>query len=772
MKICSTKSKIDLPNIDLPNIDLPNIDLPNIDLPNIDLPNIDLPNINLPNINLSLYNMKTKETNKTRKIKYILSNLEKIKKVSKPFEKELEKKIGEKLLLANVQKDIIDDLQRASRPGKYLPEDDFYSFINDKWVREITTTEKQKYITQIDDFRLVQDKVYHELLGIVKEYIKTQSKLSVIMNNYYKSQVRGNTDNELRYRARESLHDIDSLLGEKKNIWKMLAMLNKNEIVSQSCPFALNLYPDDKQVDIFRCFINSPYTFSILDINVYFNDSDTKYKQNYKNHFFKYLENLFSHAFGKNHGFNVKDIFEVERKIIEATGCFFIKDDDIQSYNRVYTKDALEIYGFDWDQFSKELGFHRPPDFFITGNLDYLKCGTKLLKEEWNTASWRTYWIYCFIRQQAKWNRLGRENAYDFYGNFEKGQEKPMSSELQNVFSMSFAFNTFLTTSYIDKYANDRNIDYVKAMSEDLKTVFIRIIKKNKWLNPKGKEVAIKKLEKCQVIIGSPKILREDPLLDYSSTDAWGNILKINDWRCRQFISLEGDKIVDVPLIDWVNYPFKFMNTQAYIVNAYYTPAKNNIYIPLAYLQKPFIDLDERGVEYNLAFIGFTIAHELSHALDDEGRKYDENGILNNWWTPKDLETYNKIQKDIIKQYETVALRDGIEFDASIGIGEDLADISGLNICINYLRDFQLKNNDVLPIKALSFEAFFVYFAYQMKQKIEKKSLSSELKTNPHPLDKYRTNIPLSRIPAFRTIFSVKKGDKMYWHSTNRIWED
>ena len=125
-----------------------------------------------------------------------------------------------------------------------------------------------------------------------------------------------------------------------------------------------------------------------------------------------------------------------------------------------------------------------------------------------------------------------------------------------------------------------------------------------------------------------------------------------------------------------------------------------------------------------------------------------------------------------MKQYEAFALRDGIHFDATLSIGEDLADISGLNICIEYLRDFQLKNKDILPIQKLSFNMFFVYFAIQYKQQLSKKAINAQLKTNPHPLDKYRCNIPLSRIPIFRILYNVSKKDKMWWHSTNKIWEN
>ena len=86
-------------------------------------------------------------------------------------------------------------------------------------------------------------------------------------------------------------------------------------------------------------------------------------------------------------------------------------------------------------------------------------------------------------------------------------------------------------------------------------------------------------------------------------------------------------------------------------------------------------------------------------------------------------------------------------------------------------RTFDYKNQVYKTIKKLSFETLFMYIAYQWKSYVSKKSIPIELKINPHPLDKYRTNVPLSRIPLFRAIYSVKKGDKMWWHSTNRIWE-
>jgi putative endopeptidase len=678
----------------------------------------------------------------------------------------------------NLEKQIISDLKKAVNPKNIQPNEDFYSYINDRWISDYELTENQKYIVQIDDFRIVQDKVYRELIEIIEDYIKDspdkKSKKHKCIENAYNSFKGYNTRTEIRDYANTVLTYIDELSKDSKNVWELLAFFNRNEIISWGAPFVWTLNPDDKNPKIYKCYLESPQ-LSLIDVNLYFDDEedseeDTKYKKHYRNEFFKYLNVLFSIAFGDHHDFNVKDIFDVEFEILNAMACNLIKETDPDNYNIVSKEEAIKDFNFDWEQFCSQIGFKNIPSSFITSNVNYLLCGTKLLLEKWSTPKWRTFWIYLYIRQECRWDKPGWQNYFEFQGSFVKGQQKNVDQHIRPAFTMSYLFNTFLTNEYIKKYNNVQGINYVKTMAEDLKTVFIRIIKRNSWMQPETKKKALEKLKHFKLTVGSPELLREDPLLDYKEDDPWGNLLKMAQWRNLKAIELVNQHVIDIPVIDWSELPPKLIGTQAYIVNASYTPTENGIYIPLGYIQKPFVDLDERGLEYNLSRIGFTIAHEMSHALDDLGSKYDEFGKLNNWWTEKDQKEFKKIQDDVIKQYETFAKYDGIIFDAEPSIGEDLADISGLAICQEYLRDFQLKNEDILPIQSISFEEFFIYFAVQSRQKIGKKAILAQLKTNPHPLDKYRCNVPLSRTKVFRAIYNVKKGDKMWWHSTNSVW--
>ena len=676
----------------------------------------------------------------------------------------------------NLEKQIIANFKKAVNLNDVKPNQDYYSYINDRWLDETQISEEEKYIIQVDDFRLTQHKVYKELIQIIEDFISDpstkHSKQAKCIQTAYKSFLKYNTLEQTRNTAKQVVQLIELFL-QNDNPWELLALMNSSEIISWGSPFVWTLSPDDKNPTIYKCYLEPPQ-LSLIDFNIYFDeDTDTeedkKYKNKYKNRFFTYLNKMFDIALGENHGFNVKDVFDTEVEIINAMICTTATENDTH-YNLINTETSHKKYGFDWRQFCKNLGFKKVPNEFITSNLNYFLCGTKLLKEKWNSKPWKTYWIYLYIRQQCRWNEEGWLNYFNFEGDFVRGQEAEVDISVRPIFPMGFLFNTFLTNQYIKKYNNPQNVNYVKTMAEDLKTVFMRIIQRNNWMQEKTKKKALEKLKHFTLTVGSPELLQADPLLNYKIDEPWENLFKMSRWRLKMAIQLTNKKVIDIPVVDWSQTPLKFAGTQAYVVNASYTPSKNGIYIPLGYIQKPFVDLDQRGIEYNLSRIGFTIAHEMSHSLDNKGSKYDEFGVLNDWWSEKDKILFKKIQQDVIKQYEIFASYDKIKFDAESSIGESLADISALAICQEYLRDFQLKNNDILPIQSISFETFFIYFAIQQRQKISKKAILAQLKTNPHPLDKYRCNVPLSRSNVFRSLYNVKKGNKMWWHSTNSVW--
>ncbi len=663
--------------------------------------------------------------------------------------------------------------------SEITPNEDYYTYINYRWIQdtEVVSKKTRTYYTQIDDFRITQEKVYKDVIDLVKTYIKENrgSKKASLVNNVYQSMLNFTKD-----KMKIHIHHLDEryeyYVVKTQNMWGYLAEMNTNEIFSWACPISWSVRADIKNAEIYNNEINFPQ-LGLYDVDLYSTDNFGKdqeyisYKKNVVTKYLSYIRQIFDACFDKSrsHDFSATDVFKCEQEIIEAMGCYGIKNDSDDYYNVVKKGESLKLYGFDWETFAKELGFKDVPETFNCDSLNYLKCICKTLKEKWNSKQWKSYWYYIYLKQMIRFNKELRDISFDFNGKFLNGAEIDFPIELFPIFALSLTFNTLLTDLYVKKYKNERIISYTEVLGNDLLKVFKRIIKRNDWLDPSTKKYALLKLDKLKIHIAKIEQMREDPLLDYGN-DAWENILLITRWKTKKYIELHGKKVRDIPSIDWTQTPFKMIGKQTYVVNAYYIPTENTIYIPLAYLQKPFIDLDERGIEYNVSHIGFTLAHEMSHCLDDMGSKYDYNGNYKNWWTKNDVQQFDKIQKDIITQYEFVALRDGIKFDASIGVGEDIADISGLAICEEYLKDFQDNNNDIVPIRYISFEIFYIYFAVQQRQHLFKKALLAQLKTNPHPLDKYRTNVPLSRSKIFRNMFNVQKGDGMYWHDENTIW--
>ncbi len=248
----------------------------------------------------------------------------------------------------NLEKEIVSELKQAVNPKGVKPNDDFYSYINDRWITDYELSEKQEYIVQIDDFRIVQDKVYRELIQIIEDFIsnpKTKnSKKAICIKKAYTSFKGYNTPEQTTCLSNTIVEYIDKLRKNKENVWTKLGLMNRNEIISSGCPFVWSINPDDKNPKIYKCYLEPPQ-LSIIDIDVYFDDNKDdektiKYKNNYRKNFFTYLNNLFTIAFGENHGFNVKDVFDTEFEILNAMACDLIKETDDDDYNLISKHEA------------------------------------------------------------------------------------------------------------------------------------------------------------------------------------------------------------------------------------------------------------------------------------------------------------------------------------------------------------------------------------------------------------------------------------------------
>ena len=533
-----------------------------------------------------------------------------IEKTSKPFKKSL--------------------LKYLSYPEKIKLNDNFYNYVNQKL--KVNQKNVPTYIIQDDNFRIVQDKVYHQMIDIYKEYIKNAtSKEAINMKNLYESALSLNPIKASQSYINNIVRDIDELRKDKSNLWKFLGMVNKNCIVSTYSPVLFQVNIDKKNTTKYCCYIN-PQQFT-LDLAVF--TKDKTMNCGCKPRFIAYLNELFDTCLGKKHGINVENVFNCFEKIFFCFSGDEFSNNNPLGYNKVLKSESLEKYNFNWDELSTELGIKDTPDFFITPDLNYLKNISTLLSDEWHTEEWRPFWIYTYIRQVARYTQQWKELSVNYYLKFLEHSDS-YGPEVYSIKIVLKAFNKILSELYIQKQYNPTTFNYVINMATDLKKVFYKSIKENRWMDSKTRDYALKKIDNIRIVVGSNLTFADDSDINYRSNELWQNILDMSKMKYNAFLILIGENVINLLHIDWSLKHVQYSDTEVYMVNATYKPTTNSIYIPLAYIQRPFINLSGLGIEYNMAYFGFTLAHELSHSLDSNGSNYDIHGNLSNWWSDAD----------------------------------------------------------------------------------------------------------------------------------------
>jgi len=722
------------------------------------------------------------KNNKTKKNNKVNILTEKYKSVEDIIDETKDLSVDNKL-----NNNMIDGFELPNtKKGKYLVKNDYYNYINELWINKVSSDESQmKFLIKLDDFRITQYKVFEKLDNIIKDYInKNKNIVAMELKNFYHSTINFNSVMSSKNYLKGLVEEIDKLREDKNNLWKMLALIGKNEMLSLFGPFYWYLSPDKKNTNEYVNYID-PHNLAVFDSSVYKDKNYSalqkhKYMEDYKAKFLKYIKTLFHTTLPSDKLLNAEDVFDVSRTMYSFMDKFDKEPDQSPDfYNKISTEDALTKYKFNLAEFFRELGYksNNIPKFVIVSDLYYFKYCTEELLENWNSDKWRSYWIWIVSRYVTrftdKWNNI----FYEFYGKEAQGlYESIKKSQRQaSILLCTVGFNALLNNEYINTEYNENNVVYATNLANNFKNILTNKLSRNKWLSKSTKDYAILKVNKIKLNIGSKKIdgNYKDilPLLNFNPHEFLENYNKVLDWRHQLYIDGNIKLIKTINTYDFNSYPFKITNLPSYVVNAQYLLYNNSINISTAYLQDPFIELNYQGIMYNLAHIGFTVAHELSHSLDDIGSQYDANGNMDNWWSNKDRLKFEKIQDEIVKQYSLFAKYDGLKYDTYNTVGEDLADMVGLSICEEYLRDLSVANKYPYLITLLRFRMFYAYFAYQMKQSITKKGIKYETVRNPHALDKYRTNVTLSRSPFFKAIYDVKKGDKMYWNNKTGIWD-
>lgn len=314
---------------------------------------------------------------------------------------------------------------------------------------------------------------------------------------------------------------------------------------------------------------------------------------------------------------------------------------------------------------------------------------------------------------------------------------------------------------YVEKYFPPRNKEYMKDLVENLREALATHIRNLPWMGEATKEKALEKLRSLRVKIGYP-----DKWKDYSgisidpSKSYWENVFEAGKW----FIQDALDKLhKPVDKEEWHMYP--------QTVNAYYSPVNNEICFPAAILQPPYFNA-EADDALNYGAIGAIIGHEMTHGFDDQGRQFDKNGNLENWWTPDDEEKFKKLTQKLVDQFNKVEVAPGVYANGEFTLGENIADQGGLRVALTaYLSSLEgdgaAQEKDANGFTPL--QRFYLSYAGVWAGSIREEEKLVRTKSDPHSLAKNRVNVTLRNISEFLEAFGITEGEPMYRAEDERV---
>ena len=302
------------------------------------------------------------------------------------------------------------------------------------------------------------------------------------------------------------------------------------------------------------------------------------------------------------------------------------------------------------------------------------------------------------------------------------------------------------------------------GLVENLRRALGKHIINLEWMSDDTKLNAIKKLNAFTVKIGYPDKWEDystmviDPKLSY-----YENMHNVGMWHQAKELAKWG-KPVDKT--EWGMTP--------QTINAYYNPMANEIVFPAGILQAPFFDPEASDAE-NYGGIGVVIGHEMTHGFDDQGRNFDADGNMINWWTAEDAEAFAKMAQGLVDQFDAVEVLPGLNANGQYTLGENIADQGGLRIAMTAFLDAQKqKGVDITSEEAKidgydPLQVFYMNYANLWANNIRPEEMRSLTTGDVHSLGKNRVNVTLRNIAPFFKAFNIKEGDKMFRPEAERV---
>ena len=433
------------------------------------------------------------------------------------------------------------------------------------------------------------------------------------------------------------------------------------------------------------------------------------------------------------------------------------------NYNPMSKADFTKRYdAIDWTAYFEGMGIG-DFDTIIVGQPETLDAVNQLVKTE-PIETLRTYLAANYLASAAPYLSDDIYAAYfEFFGRQMSGQQEMRPRWKRAMSVPNGLLGEAVGEIYVSKYFPESDKQRMMQMVKNLQTALSQHIDALDWMSDATKAKAQEKLATFTVKIGYP-----DKWKDYSSLEIdpaltyWENLKRASAWYTRDNISKLG---TEVDRDEW------FMTPQT--VNAYYNPTTNEICFPAAILQPPFYNpAADDAVNYGA--IGVVIGHEMTHGFDDQGRQFDKDGNMNNWWAEEDAVAFKAKTDILVEQFnkiEVLPAKDGqpaVMADGALTLGENIADQGGLRVAYTALHN-ALGNTEPAPVDGFTADQrFYLSYAAIWGQNIRDEEAARLTKLDVHSLGRNRVNATLSNIDTFFKAFNITDG-AMYRPESERV---
>ena len=642
------------------------------------------------------------------------------------------------------------------------PGDNFYLYANGTWLKNTPIPGTK---TRWGSFDALAEESSLALKGLLADASKAtgpqatagNASLMKRVGDYYASAMDSAAIEKLGYTPIKSYLNAIAALSSKMDVLKYMNSLRAQSISSPL--YRIGVGQDAKNVT--KYIINIGQGGTTLPDRDYYLKTDAR-SQKIRIDYTKYIVTLFTLC-GETQikaMTNAVTIMQLETSMAQAQMSRVEMRDPTKLYNK-FSVDGLSATtpNLNWQKILPELGYKTKQDSLIVSNPKFMVFIDSLLNKV-SLDDWKVYLQWGVIKDAAAYLSKDFVDANFAYNQALSGQKEQTPRWQRMSGLIDRQLGDLLGQLYVDKYFNQAAKVRMQELVNNLESSFDSRIKKLDWMSEVTKLRALGKLHAFTKKIGFPDKWKNYDGLEIKRNDFYGNLRRCNQWQYEDNVNKLGKPIDKT---EWGMTPPT--------VNAYYSPQKNEIVFPAGILRFPFFDF-EADDAINYGGIGAVIGHEMTHGFDDQGRQFDADGNLQDWWTKTDADEFKKRADEVVKQYDGFTVLDTLHVNGKLTLGENLADLGGLSIAYEAFKKTKQGQSAIKIDGFTPDQRFFLNWAQVWRSNSLPETEAQRIVTDNHSPGMYRANGPVTNIEAFYKAFDVKLGDKMYKAPEQRtkIW--